>query len=74
MAFPQSVKDAAMKRAGRRCECKRSACNHSGRCTKGGVEFNHIKSQRAGGGDTLANCEVLCVQCHKNTKSYGVHK
>ena len=73
MALPQTVKDAAIKRAGGKCECRRSTCSHSGRCTKSGVEYNHKKSQRTGGSDTLANCEVLCVQCHKNTKSYGAH-
>jgi len=74
MAFPQSVKDAVKRRSGGRCECRRNACSHSGRCTKGGVEYNHIKPQRTGGSDTLANCELLYAQCHKNTRSYGVHK
>jgi 5-methylcytosine-specific restriction protein A len=79
MAFSESVKDAAFRRSGGQCECKRTS--HSshwwGRCstaiTRHGAEYHHIISQDAGGSDGLENCEALCVPCHKATGSYGGH-
>ena len=38
-----------------------------------GFEFNHKLSDIAGGADTLANCEFMCVTCHTNTRSYGTN-
>lgn len=77
MAFSDSTKDAAHRRAGGQCECTRIlACNHgSGRCTaklgRNQGHFHHRTAQSAGGSDGLANCEHLCVACHRNTGSYG---
>jgi 5-methylcytosine-specific restriction endonuclease McrA len=77
MAFPKSVKDAAFKRSGGYCECKRpSHPDHpKGRCRTAisslSVDYHHIRSQKAGGPDTLANCEALCRKCHRLTKSFG---
>jgi 5-methylcytosine-specific restriction endonuclease McrA len=76
MPFSQMVKDLAFARAGGRCECTRLCWSHVGqRCnadlTWQDWEAHHIVSQLAGGADTLANCEVLCVPCHQNTHSYG---
>ncbi len=70
MSFPQSVIDAALRRAGKRCECTRSVCtHHSGRCSQTyGLEAHHITQ---GGSDTLSRCEILCQKCHENTQSYG---
>ena len=46
-----------------------------GRCrrlvTRQTAEFHHIIAANAGGPDTLANCEVLCHDCHVGTASYG---
>lgn len=84
MAFPQSIVDAAWKRAGGKCECTRSTHGHGGRCSKtlsynnrgkdgawGAWEAHHIVSVAAGGKDTLSNCEILCLDCHKKTGTYG---
>jgi 5-methylcytosine-specific restriction endonuclease McrA len=82
MSFPQDVINAAWKRAGGRCECKRQCPEHLGRrCNKeldpknnvSGKKWHahHIVSQEAGGSDTLENCEILCIKCHENTQSYG---
>ncbi len=75
MPFSQAVKDAAFMRAGGRCECRRAACGHFGRCSTTPIihlwEAHHIIAEHAGGSDTLANCEVLCIPCHLNTRSYG---
>jgi 5-methylcytosine-specific restriction endonuclease McrA len=71
MPFPESVKDAAFARSGGRCECARKEDGHSqGRCatalTRKSAEFHHKTATNAGGPDTLDNCEVLCVTCHRN--------
>jgi 5-methylcytosine-specific restriction endonuclease McrA len=75
VAFPQSVKDQAKKRAGGRCECTRTRhtneAKHAGRCPKAGVEYHHKVSVKANGSDTLGNCEFLCRACHQGTGSYG---
>jgi 5-methylcytosine-specific restriction endonuclease McrA len=73
MAFPQSVTDAAWRRSGGKCECTRAGCKHTGRCNTTLTKWHahHVVSQNAGGADTLANCEALCVPCHENTASYG---
>ena len=77
MAFSESVKDAAFRRSGGQCECRRTTHRRIGRCgtniTRYGAEYHHIVSQNAGGSDGLDNCEALCVTCHQQTKSYGVH-
>ena len=80
MSFSDSVVEQAWERAEGRCECRRSTHNHVGRCNKGlwkgsqgletehGWEAHHIT---AGGADTLSNCEILCQDCHKKTRTYG---
>lgn len=80
MAFSDDIVKKAWQRAGERCECKRVNCTHRGRCNKSllwgsrgkeskyGWEAHHINSN---GSDTLSNCEILCIDCHKNTRSYG---
>jgi 5-methylcytosine-specific restriction endonuclease McrA len=82
MAFSESVKDAAYKLSGGRCECTRQhsgrtdAPHHGGRCTvtfsrHGNWQAHHIISVSAGGSDNLSNCEVLCTKCHELTRTYG---
>jgi 5-methylcytosine-specific restriction endonuclease McrA len=75
MAFSESTKDAAFKRSGGQCECRRTSHGHNGRCkttiTRHGAEYHHITSVAAGGSDGISNCEALCITCHKKTGSYG---
>lgn len=71
--FPESVKDDAFENAGRRCECTRLKHGHYGRCPKTFLDhwdtrFHHIDSFSPA---TLSNCEVLCIECHAKTQSYG---
>ena len=81
MAFPISVVDQAWDRSGGQCECIRKEHEHKGgRCnqelfkvaqgkeTPLGWEANH---KSAGGPDTVSNCEILCQDCHKRTRTYG---
>lgn len=85
MAFSSTVIAAAWQRSGGRCECCRSTCGHGYyRCNKllswnargndyapGGWEAHHKTAATKGGSDTLSNCEILCISCHKNTRTYG---
>ena len=85
MAFSDFVVISAWNRAGGRCECERMRCTHGySRCGKrltweargndyhsGGWEAHHKKAVADGGDDSLSNCEILCIRCHKNTPSYG---
>lgn len=86
MAFSEDTLKRAFVRSKGQCECWRKACGHQGRCSATftytqratsdkdtGWQANHILSSGAGGGDGLENCEVLCVPCHKSTRSYGAH-
>jgi hypothetical protein len=78
--FPDSVVREAFARAGGRCECTRTTHPHSGRCPQklvweyrgrdvsGGWEAHHRNSQ---GPATLSNCEILCQDCHKRTRTFG---
>lgn len=84
MAFSQTVVDTAWNRSGGKCECTRTSHGHSGRCNKsliyanrgqdgkvGAWEAHHIVSIKSGGSDNLSNCEILCIECHKKTGTYG---
>jgi len=72
MPFSQSVKNAAYRRAGGRCECARLNCGHRGRCNRLLTRWHahHKLSQAAGGAHSLNNCEALCVPCHQRTRSF----
>jgi 5-methylcytosine-specific restriction endonuclease McrA len=67
MAFSETTKQSALRRAGNKCQrCKTPL-------TMATAQFHHKLSVEAGGSDGDANCEVLCRTCHKNTRSYGQH-
>lgn len=85
MAFSSAVIAAAWRRSGGRCECCRTTCGHGySRCNRTlvwgergndrsffGWEAHHKTAVASGGLDTLSNCEILCIPCHKNTRTYG---
>ena len=86
MGFSKETIEAAWKRAGGKCECRRKTHSHPGwrgRCGKtlsksntkrvgrGAWEAHHISTT---GGDGLRNCEILCIDCHKGTRSFGKPK
>ena len=52
MAFPQNVKDAAYRRSGGRCECRRQGHGHFARCaqtlTKTSAEYHHVHAASQG--------------------------
>lgn len=83
--FPERVVLDALKKAGGRCECQRTNrdClrkHDRVRCHETGFtlanrgkrwQTHHKTSQEAGGLDVLSNCEILCLDCHKATRTYG---
>ena len=86
MAFSIITVMKAWQRSGGRCECCRISHGHgyTGRCTQRllwnqrgndnspfGWEAHHVTASSSGGSDTLSNCEILCIECHKKTGSYG---
>jgi len=71
--IPLEIKKALYKRAGGRCECTMSICDHSGRrCTRSLVPgFWDAHHKNANGPSTLGNLIAMCATCHKNTHTYG---
>lgn len=75
MGFSDSTIRDAWTRSGGKCEkCgKTLAQNNHKEGEWGAWEAHHIKAKKDGGADTLSNCKILCLDCHKETKSYGSH-
>lgn len=82
--FDDPTLEAAFERSGGRCECQRTSCGHGGRCSEefdyedrggsgepGAWQAHHRRSRDSGGDSNLENSEILCIECHKNTGSYG---
>lgn len=62
-AFPVSIRKAADKRAGGFCEC---GCGQPfTNNPKEGPEYDHILPVHLGGRNTLENCMVMRVCCHR---------
>jgi len=77
-SFPQSVIDAAWRRAQGRCECRENCHSILNRCTRILDPQNKIPGKQwhahhinSNGESVLSNCKILCVSCHENTRSYG---
>lgn len=83
MPFPESVREAAFRRSGGRCECTlehrgiADVPHHGGRCPatfgrySGNWHAHHKVAEASGGDNTLSNCLVLCLACHHATRTYG---
>jgi len=75
MAISAETRRELYKRAGGKCECTMSVCDHhraGSRCPRslawGYWEAHHLN---ANGPDTLGNLIAMCATCHKNTRTYG---
>ena len=74
MSFSDSVKTAALKRSGGRCECaRRDHPDHPARRCATSIEdgtaaFFHRTAESSGGNDSLFNCEVLCLECYDKAR------
>ncbi len=67
MAFSEATKEAALKRANFKCEkCGKNVNMHT-------CEAHHKHSVKSGGNDALSNCQILCKDCHQETRTYGKH-
>lgn len=82
--FSDAVVRARFEFAGKRCECTSGDCGHDGRCDQefewedrgtadnyDAWQAHHWVAQSIGGEDHVLNCRILCVPCHKKTKSFG---
>jgi len=68
MAFSDETKRLAFNRAGGRCENENCGRQLS---WLGNWHAHHKHAVAAGGPDTLSNCQILCIPCHENTRTYG---
>lgn len=73
MAISEETRKALYRRAGGRCECEMSVCDHTGRRCGRGLspgywDAHHRVASRP---DTLSNLIAMCATCHKNTRTYG---
>lgn len=72
MAISDAIRRALYTRAGGRCECTMTSCDHRGRCTRGlSPGYWEVHHRSRSGGDTLGNLTAMCATCHKNTRTYG---
>jgi len=83
--FPEEEIKKALANAERRCECRRTNpdClkrHDRVRCSVSGLtmgnrgtkwQAHHKTSQDKSGKDIASNCEILCMPCHKATRTYG---
>ena len=75
MGFSDITLLKAWARADGKCEScgKTLAWSNHEEGEWGAWEAHHIKAQKDGGENTLSNCKILCLDCHKKTKSDGSH-
>jgi hypothetical protein len=75
MSISKETKQALYKRAGGRCECAMVSCGHRSRCIRSLVPGYWDAHKRNRNGDyVLGNLIAMCATCHKNTRTYGLHK
>lgn len=72
--------DETIKKAWDACKGRCEICgkklvwdNRGDNTGKGAWEAHHKNPILKGGSDSIRNCQILCVDCHKNTDSYGKH-
>jgi len=75
MAISAETKRELYSRAGGRCECTMSVCDHhraGSRCPHS-LSFGYWDAhhRNANGPGTPGNLIAMCATCHKNTRTYG---
>lgn len=73
MAFSEETRRKIFDNAGGKCErCDKQLvfANHN-EGERGAWEAHHRTAVSKGGDDTASNGEALCLDCHKETRSYG---
>ncbi len=73
--FSEDTKKEAWLSATGRCEScgKKLVLGNHNEGEPGAWEAHHIVPKSDGGLSDLQNCQVLCLDCHKKTDSYGMH-
>lgn len=61
LEFSARVQEQALKRSNMICENRKCCAPLS----KGKYHFDHILPDGLGGKPTLANCQCICITCHK---------
>lgn len=77
MAFSEETKRKIFDNAKGRCQgygCDKELVyeNHT-EGERGAWDAHHIIPVKDGGTDEASNGKALCLDCHKNTSSYGSH-
>ena len=73
MAFSEATRLQIFKNANGKCEkCGKQLvyANHI-HGERGAWQAHHKTSVAAGGNDTVSNGKALCLDCHKNTYTFG---
>jgi hypothetical protein len=73
MAFSEESRQKIFNNAKGKCErCGKALVyeNHK-EGERGAWEAHHKTSVQSGGSDYPSNGEALCLECHKDTKTYG---
>lgn len=65
LEFPRKVRAAAFSRAAGRCEGKINGDRCGADISDGRCDYDHILPAALGGKAELANCQCLCIACHK---------
>ena len=75
MGFSEAIKRQAFDNANKKCEkCgKQLVWGNYNEGERGAWEAHHKTAVSSGGKDILSNCMILCLDCHKKTKTYGRH-
>lgn len=74
MPFSALTVELAWNRANGHCESCGKTLSWNKRGIEGACgawEAHHKTSVAAGGSDALSNCKILCLNCHKATRTYG---
>lgn len=73
--FSEEVKIEAWNNAKGRCEIcgKQLAWENHNEGERGAWEAHHIIPKSERGSNDRFNCQILCLDCHKKTQSYGKH-
>lgn len=65
LEFPRKVRVAAFDRAAGRCEGRINGDRCGADIRDGRCDYDHILPAALGGKAELANCQCLCIACHK---------
>jgi len=76
MSFTKKQKEQIFDNAQGHCEkCnKQIVRNNHEEGQRGSWDAHHRTSVSSGGSDSVSNGQALCLECHKETRTYGKKK